>query len=254
MARTAAAANLASSRIVPTAGLVVPTLKTPASDCVSKRSFVCAPRARPTTNVVSRERPDASRIAAPKTAVARRVPTAILVNSSEGGGGQVCLPVSGACDCGPSSVGRPVACRNTNAFGTCWGTEVCGPGGPSACDAPAAALEICNAVDDDCDGLIDDLDPSVDTSSLPDDPAYPACQIGEADNCRGEWRCSESAWMCMPGAPASETCDGLDNDCDGQIDQPFVDDMGQYLTGEHCGGVRSQLWSAAREFGHLVWR
>jgi hypothetical protein len=33
-----------------------------------------------------------------------------------------------------------------------------------------------------------------------------------------------------------ETCDGLDNDCDGRADEDYVDAQGRYANAEHCGG------------------
>ena len=147
-------------------------------------------------------------------------------------GASQCVAAS-ACGCGPGAGGRAEACRQSNEFGTCWGEVRCGA---SSCDAPTPRAEVCNGVDDDCDGLVDADDPSVAIGDLPVDPAYPACQIGDADGCRGEWRCDGAGWICEPAAPMSESCDGLDNDCDGLIDQPFVNDAGVYLTTAHCGG------------------
>ena len=149
-----------------------------------------------------------------------------------GDGLRQCAPAAGACGC--TRVGLSIACAQTNGFGTCWGRRLCDFGGFSECDAPTPSAEVCNGVDDDCDGLIDDEDPDIDLTGLPAE--YPACQIGEADNCRGRWVCAETRWQCDVIAPASETCDGLDNDCDGVIDQPYVDSVGRYLTAAHCGG------------------
>ena len=69
-----------------------------------------------------------------------------------------CVPESGACECTEKSVAQLLwtGCDDTNEFGTCLGKRVCTDDGLSACDAPAPELEICNGLDDDCDGDVDE--------------------------------------------------------------------------------------------------
>jgi MYXO-CTERM domain-containing protein len=64
------------------------------------------------------------------------------------------------------------------------------------------ALEVCNAFDDDCDGVVDER-------------VRPRCGVGTC--------LSSSATCdpvdCTPGVPEDEYCDLLDNDCDGKVDE-----------------------------------
>lgn len=91
-----------------------------------------------------------------------------------------------------------------------------------------SAPEVCNGQDDDCDGLSDDDDESVDVSTGvswwtdEDGDGYGAgeatqsCAVPPGRSGSGN-DCDDADWATYPGAP--ELCDGLDNSCDGQTDE-----------------------------------
>ena len=82
---------------------------------------------------------------------------------------------------------------------------------------------ICDGVDDDCDGSVDEDYASVETT----------CGVG-ACAATGTMSCGEGGQLtdtCEPGPAASDdaTCDGVDDDCDGTSDEDFI------ITGTTCG-------------------
>jgi hypothetical protein len=170
----------------------------------------------------------------------------------DGGMANQCVPTAQTCDCSDVAIGLTRACSNPNAIGTCFGREACLLDGTwSQCDARAASREVCNGIDDDCNGLIDQNDPGLDVSGLPTDPPYPQCQNGTGDVCLGAWECiafdgggygwfdggsatGGHGWFCTGPDPKPEICNYRDDDCDGVADEPFKNDAGQYVDVHNC--------------------
>jgi len=65
-----------------------------------------------------------------------------------------CLPKSGTCECNGHAIAEAAwtLCRKEH----CYGERRCTEEGLSPCDVQAPAPEVCNAVDDDCDGETDE--------------------------------------------------------------------------------------------------
>jgi hypothetical protein len=106
----------------------------------------------------------------------------------------------------PTSCGAG-ACAATGNTTCVAGTEgdTCTPGAPSA--------EICNNVDDDCDGTVDDGNPG----------GGAFCSTGQPGVCdAGTITCQGGNLECVAdGSSTPETCNGLDDDCDTQVDEDF---------------------------------
>jgi hypothetical protein len=70
--------------------------------------------------------------------------------------------------------------------------------------------EVCDGLDNDCDGVVDDGNPG----------GGGACDTGLPGVCAaGTMMCVEGALQCQQDElPTAEVCDGLDNDCDGTAD------------------------------------
>ncbi len=79
----------------------------------------------------------------------------------------------------------------------------CTPGSPSA--------EVCDGIDNDCDGTVDEGNPG----------GGVACNTGMVGVCAaGTMTCTGGALSCQQNVqPSAEVCDGLDNDCNGTVDE-----------------------------------
>ncbi|MFT5435333.1 MAG: hypothetical protein ACI9OJ_006050, partial [Myxococcota bacterium] len=147
----------------------------------------------------------------------------------------------------------PTPCELTNQFGVCEGLLLC-QAGTGICQGDVAKPDLCDGLDNDCDGLADDGFPNQDGDPLadcvdPDDDNDG--HVDEADNCpiaanpdQYDTDSDGVGDVCDPDddgdgvlddkdcAPqlafvypfADELCDGVDNDCDGVTDEKSCDD------------------------------
>ena len=104
-----------------------------------------------------------------------------------------------------------------------------------------AATEICDGMDNDCDGQVDNV-PNLPNGCQCNDGATQECYSGPADTVgvgtcvKGSQTCANGAWGACAGevVPADETCNLKDDDCDGT-----VDDMGVTMCG--IGGCAAMV-------------
>lgn len=81
--------------------------------------------------------------------------------------------------------------------------------GKSFCfKASEVTAEVCNGLDDDKDGVVDD-----DLTDLG------SCDTGLKGVCAlGQFACTQGVRSCVAPSPGVETCNGIDDDCDGVVD------------------------------------
>ena len=154
------------------------------------------------------------------------------VPTAEGGSLKQCVKKAddklapfGVCGCTNGAVQKKLATAcfvevkdpQGNVTGKCAGVRTCTNAGLSACAAPEAKAEVCNGVDDDCDGELDERSSGTRYRDIDHDgygdgvhlvPEEWPCSGGPAGDC-DDYNTGRH-----PGA-TEVAGDGIDQDCDG---------------------------------------
>jgi len=138
---------------------------------------------------------------------------------------EVCDGVDNDCD-GQTDESDPVigsACA-TGGIGICAaGTNQCVAGKITCAPKAMSATEVCDGVDNDCNGTVDDL-PGVGD----------VCATGKLGVCAaGQKGCSGMTFVCLQSVqPSAEVCNGLDDNCNGQADEANPGGGGACMSGQ----------------------
>ncbi len=116
------------------------------------------------------------------------------------------------CTCEQNSCSQTGAHTGTDSDGDGWDVE-CGDCDDSNPNVHPNATEICDNIDNNCNNQIDEGFNTGDSCSAGMGQCYAT----------GVYVCTQdgTGTVCnaIPGTPAEEICDGIDNDCDGKIDE-----------------------------------
>ena len=157
--------------------------------------------------------------------------------TTEGQTSSQCMLVEGECSCTVYAVAEEAqtGCSITNEFGACPGWRVCSEEGLGECSADAPAKEICDGVDNDCDGVADygadcdDGDDCTKDECAGEDGCTHEPMTGnvcvDGDACTYDDQCQAGVCVGMPvGCDDGNAC--TDDDCD-PLDGCFHGDNSQ---------------------------
>ncbi len=135
--------------------------------------------------------------------------------------------VGDVCDNCPKIINRDQGDTDQDGYGDACDRVFCTPTG----------AELCDGVDNDCDGLVD---------QLPDNAplvAPESCATALSGQCsRGTMGCAFGRVRCLPDiSPVGEVCDLVDNDCDGVIDEGVRNECGT------CGAKPAEICNGRDE-------
>ena len=149
----------------------------------------------------------------------------------------------------PGAVGCDVStgkCAGVCSFGhpACQTSPITGKGELACVGAITPTQELCNGKDDDCDGSVDEDFPTLgqvcNKGSCQGDGHYVCNALGNDVTC-----------TVASLGPTPEICDGIDNDCNGVVDDPNEDMPGVGVT---CGSAVGECRQGVSECvsGHIV--
>ncbi|MCA9666157.1 MAG: DUF11 domain-containing protein [Myxococcales bacterium] len=132
---------------------------------------------------------------------------------------EVCDGLDNNCD-GQVDNGIPSVPCGSNVGACRAGSTACVNGQTVCQGAIGPSAEVCDGIDNDCNGLVDDNPTDVGT----------ACGSAVGECKQGVTQCVAGQRVCTGGVgPQPEICDGKDNDCDGQVDNGIAN------VGNTCG-------------------
>ena len=144
------------------------------------------------------------------------------VTTSDGAQTRQCVAESGECPCAKGSVGHETVCYVENEWGRCDGRRTCGEDGLSACDAKTPEKEVCDGIDNDCDGETDEGASCDDGNPCTQDECHGSCvstPVADGTPCDDKDPCTTSD-QCSSGV-----CKGTPVGCDD----------GNLCTDDSCG-------------------
>ncbi|MFT7622188.1 MAG: hypothetical protein ACI9WU_001356 [Myxococcota bacterium] len=158
---------------------------------------------------------------------------------------EVCDGADNNCSGSADDVGL-LPCEASNEYGTCDGTLECDGVGGQICTAQAPAAEVCNTVDDDCDGAVDEEtcadgftctdDLCVDEGQCSNPVSLGACLIDGSCYLAGDPSPADSCLQCLPDVSTTAW-----TNADGQA----CDDTNACTSGDSCtaGSCAGELYT-----------
>ena len=155
------------------------------------------------------------------------------------------------CPCSAAAIaaGASTVCQVANSAGTCAGVRSCGAAGLSVCPAATPTPEVCgDGQDNNCNGQTDEAGAPGCTPFYSDGDKDGDGKAGSAAQClcaaNGSYTAA-TATDCDDSNPAingkaSEVCDGVDNNCDGQTDEGCDSDGDGY-----CNAAKTLIGTPA---------